>query len=772
MGKNKCRYVKAGQIITLIPNLMKKNIGYLIILLFLAGISCSDQNTSSDDTGLNDYAGITDKPFIQEYHQAYRLGSTVERNDVRTIIVDQSGQVWAGTKAGLFVLDQDIKEWKGMIDLTNQGPINDLFVDSKGTVWIAAWNGLYRADNNKTEKIHITNSPIWVVNDIAGSILAIGPEGIWKTKGNSWIKEDMTYSRAVRKLISDRNSGYYLGTGKGLYHKTADKTLLFQNEEELLSDNILGLAYSNNEELWIGGLGGVTVYKNDIRIRNYTTKEGLPNAWVRCIQKAPDGSMWIGTDLGVTRYDGSIWSLRHSRRWLLSDNVRDIAFDQNGTAWIATSNGVSAIKRMQMTLAQKETYYYNIMVQRHVREPYLVEKCRFRIPGDTTTWEPDDDDNDGQYTSMYLAMESYRYAVTKDPEAKENATKAFNALKFLQTVTETEGFVARTVIPSTWTRMADPNVIITDREWADMIMKEPREKKVEDHWLLSKDGKWLWKRGTSSDEITGHMYGYLFYYDLVANEKERERVKKHILCIVDYIIDNGYVLIDIDGMHTEWGVWAPEFLNDDPDWASEKGANSVEILSYLKLAYHVSGNEYYQNEYDKLLNKHHYKSNIVHAKTTLPSWRTYIDDELLALAYPALILYEDDPDLQALYLKSLDNWYDALKNDDNPYFYFIYNALAANKLNLEKSIRLLQDNPLDLIRWRIDNSKREDLFLTRSPILEDIQTSRLVPPGERGIMRWDNNPWKAVQGDGGRTESDGVYWLLAYWMGRYHGLIE
>jgi hypothetical protein len=28
-----------------------------------------------------------------------------------------------------------------------------------------------------------------------------------------------------------------------------------------------------------------------------------------------------------------------------------------------------------------------------------------------------------------------------------------------------------------------------------------------------------------------------------------------------------------------------------------------------------------------------------------------------------------------------------------------------------------------------------------------------------------------VQGDGGQTESDGVFWLLPYWMGRYYGYI-
>jgi len=753
---------------------VQKTIRPFIILLLLCVTSCSDEITPS---------GIEDKPFIQEYHQPYSLGSSVEKNDVRTIAVDKSGQVWAGTKAGLFVLDQNTGQWEGILDIKNQGPVYDLFVDDGGTVWVAAWNGLYRSreyhpGDKKPEKICKTESPVAVVNEIKGAMLAFGPEGIWKSEGirgseeKSWIKEDIPYSRAIRKLIPDNNGGYYLATGKGLYHQTTEETILFQDEEELLSDNVFGVDWSEEGELWIGGLGGVTVYKDDKRIKSFTPKDGLPNSWVRCVQKAPDGSMWVGTDLGVTRYKGGNWSLRHSRRWLLSDRVRDIAFDRNGNAWIATSNGVSAIKKRSMTLEQKARYYYRIMAQRHVREPCLVEKCRFSIPGDTTTWEPYDDDNDGQYTSMYLAMESYRYAATKDPEAEENATKAFKALKFLQTVTGTDGFVARTVIPANWTRMADPNVTISDREWAERKVREPREKKIEDQWILSKDKKWLWKRGTSSDEITGHMYGYLFYYDLVADPGEREEVKEHVVRIVDYIIENDYVLVDIDGTATKWGIWAPAYLNNDPDWAAERGINSVEILSYLQLAHHVSGNKQYLDEYQDLLNRHRYIDNIEHAKTTLPSWRTHIDDELLALAYPALILYEKDPELQALYRKSLDNWYDALKYDDNPYFYFLYNALGDNKLNLEKSVQLLQQNPLDLIRWRIDNSKREDLTLTRYPILEDIQTSRLVPPDERGIMRWDNNPWATVQGDGGYTESDGVYWLLAYWMGQYYGLIE
>ena len=174
----------------------------------------------------------------------------------------------------------------------------------------------------------------------------------------------------------------------------------------------------------------------------------------------------------------------------------------------------------------------------------------------------------------------------------------------------------------------------------------------------------------------------------------------------------------------------------------------------------------------ELLDKYHYRDHILKAKTTLPAWRTHIDDELLLLAYAALLMYEDNPDLKKLYRQSLDNWYAALKDDDSPFFYFFYNHFAGNRLKYDRSIFVLKDIPLDLIRWRVDNSNREDITLTHSPILEDTETSRLLPPSERDIMRWDKNPWAAVQGDGGHTESSGVFWLLAYWQGRYYGLVE
>jgi len=38
-------------------------------------------------------------------------------------------------------------------------------------------------------------------------------------------------------------------------------------------------------------------------------------------------------------------------------------------------------------------------------------------------------------------------------------------------------------------------------------------------------------------------------------------------------------------------------------------------------------------------------------------------------------------------------------------------------------------------------------------------------------MKWNGNPYRIDGGNGGRSEDDGAFFLLPYWMGRYHKLI-
>ncbi|MEY3283202.1 MAG: hypothetical protein RIR86_1215, partial [Acidobacteriota bacterium] len=45
------------------------------------------------------------------------------------------------------------------------------------------------------------------------------------------------------------------------------------------------------------------------------------------------------------------------------------------------------------------------------------------------------------------------------------------------------------------------------------------------------------------------------------------------------------------------------------------------------------------------------------------------------------------------------------------------------------------------------------------------------PYDELPMSKWNGNPYRLDGGSDGRREDDGAYFLLPYWMGRYHKLI-
>ncbi|HUE14861.1 MAG TPA: hypothetical protein VMR25_11900 [Planctomycetaceae bacterium] len=271
--------------------------------------------------------------------------------------------------------------------------------------------------------------------------------------------------------------------------------------------------------------------------------------------------------------------------------------------------------------------------------------------------------------------------------------------------------------------------------------------------------------------MTGHFFSYAAYYDLAADAKEKERVARHVRRIMDYIIDGGYVLRDIDGKATRWGVWSPEMLNGDPEWWLERGGNSVEILSYLTVARHVTGDRKYDREINKLLTEREYAKNILVPMQPGADYFTYIGHQLLSLSYPALLNYEKDPSRRALYLQSVENWFQSVRRDASPLYGFVYAMASQGDYRSSECGELLRDVPLDLVEWDIRNGHREDLKIVKRPAEGVAQLDRLVPPSERGIFRWDRNVYEADQGFGGNTEGTGVFWMLPYWMGRYQGWI-
>ncbi len=425
-----------------------------------------------------------------------------------------------------------------------------------------------------------------------------------------------------------------------------------------------------------------------------------------------------------------------------------------------------------MTLDDKQKYFYDVQMRRHIRAPWISGQCRLKIAGDTASWQPEDDDNDGEYGGNYLTMESFRYAVTKSEDARQKAAKSFAFLKKLREITGGSGYFARTIVPVDWAEAVhDGNRAYTMMEKADELVKEPRFKPVETRWRKSADGQWLWKGDASSDEWCGHMMGYFFYYQLVANESEKKDVRKHVSILVEHLIANDYNMMDIDGTHTRWSVWSPKLLNGDPEWLPDQSENSMELLAFLKLAYYMTGNVKYEQHYLKLINEHHYLDNMSRLTEQNPAWFVYFDVIMQCYLYPILIQCEKDPKLKSWYEAHMDKWMTRRIGDHNPQINFLYCYSRNKKVELKNSVDFLTDTPLDLVCWNVDHTKREDVHIVHSPDLSEFQIDELPPASIRATVRWDSNPWLAVNGNP-EIEREPVFWLLPYWLGRYLKMIQ
>jgi hypothetical protein len=750
----------------------KKIAPLAIVLLSFMHFSCSHAVRNENriaDSGLKTYQDTT---FVQEYHEAYFISKNSEDNEVRGIAVDQESNVLVAAASGIFMKGKNSGTWSPVITGEDRGPAYDVAVEQDGAVLLGTWNGLYLFKNGNLQKVRGIKPPVSVICTRGSDAYALGPFGIWQIKGGEIIKQDYKIPRSVRDAFTDGGGNLWVGTDAGLYLCKDNAVNLFQDTSELISCYVRSVSPGPRGEIWAGVLGGVSVRRDNKLVRNLTPENGIPSAGISCIRQAPDGTMWVGTDEGVVRYATDYThSLRFSRRWLTDNRVKDVAFDRDGNAWIATRNGVSAIKRKMMTLADKERYFYDQLMRKHIRAPWICGNLRLDVPGDTSVWHNSDDDNDGEYTGGYLAMESFRFAATGDDDAREKARRAFGFLKFLQEVTGTGGFFARTIVPADWTEVHDGNRTYTPQQIADELVSDPRYKPVEQRWHLSADGKWKWKGDTSSDEMDGHMMGYFYFYEFAASEEDKQAVRDHVRKIMDHLIETGYNLVDADGTHTRWGVWSPEQLNGDPDWASERSLNSFELLAYLKFVGHITGDVKYEKEYRRLIEKEGYLENVSKLNSKNPAWQIYFDLTMEGYLFPILIKYETDPELKKFYRELMDEWMAKQTAGENLLNNLAYELATGKRVNVSQTVEFLKDTPLDLVDWYIDHRVREDVHLVRRPILEEVQVSELPPPSIRATVRWDKNPWAAASGDP-RQVREPNFWLWPYWMARYLGIIK
>ena len=465
--------------------------------------------------------------------------------------------------------------------------------------------------------------------------------------------------------------------------------------------------------------------------------------------RATDSAVWSGSAQGLTRVDEKApprdrLQYFAGKRYLPDDDVQRIVADAKGGVWVRTRTGVSHIELRPMTLLQKAEVMEQNVRLRHDRYGMLGDS-HLEVPGDLSTNRHVDNDNNGLWTSIYAAAECFRHAVTSSPESLANARKAVEALLFLEEVTGRRGFPARSYI-----RKGDR--MPTSGEW---------------HWTA--DGQIYWKGDTSSDEIVGHMFAFGIAYDLLPDAGLKTRIAAATRRIMDHIISNGYHLVDVDGQPTTWGKWSPKYFAEDPE---DSALNALELLSFLKTAAHITGDERYEAEYSKVAHDLGYATLILRLHEVRVEMN-YSDEELAMLPFYAVFRYERDPAMLAAYRRALDDWWQNMQRELSPLWTFIYlTGRPDAAVDLPGAVWTLYRMPLDLVDWDVKNSHRAGIEWATDADRHGRREARtLLPPDERPVMRWNANPFVVDGGRGGRSESDGGAFLLPYWMGRHHAFL-
>jgi len=130
----------------------------------------------------------------------------------------------------------------------------------------------------------------------------------------------------------------WLATTQGAVRLKGTEVKLYSEADGLRSEILRGIACSAAGMVYVGSGQGVGAYDGE----SWKYPSGL-SAPVNDIRFAEDGRLWIGTDRGLTAFDGAKVRKLDARRGLLEDRVLDIDIDHFGRLWLRGPESLTVV---------------------------------------------------------------------------------------------------------------------------------------------------------------------------------------------------------------------------------------------------------------------------------------------------------------------------------------------------------------------------------------------------------------------------------------------
>lgn len=687
--------------------------------------------------------------YPQRSAEYYKESNGLASDKAYCLASGTDGTVYIGTENGLNYTKAD-----NTIGTFKCGAVKTLYTSKNGNVYFASENTVYGIKDGKIAEVQTFDCEI---RDMSGvdDVFLLTANALYKLDNNKFERffhNEVNASKLAinnNKIISADNRVISIVNGKRKHWMTVfpeHSTMPEFKINCIKFDNVLGF-------LWLGTDKGCYIFDCKCNWFGPNELKFLPAEEIYNISFTDDGRIILSSEAGLIILNNGSRKYLPATRWACEKDVND-AIASGNTIWTATNSGVTKITETEMTLEEKAEYCFNLTEDKYIRTLGYVTGINEIQNCDINTGKPRVSDNDGLWTQIYVGCLSYAYAVTKDKKYLEAARRSMNAMVYLTKISGKKGFTARAVRFE-----GEPG-------YGTVVKRDGQE------WHKAPNGECEWLGETSSDEMTGHFFGFSLYYDFCANDEEKALIKEVVCDIVDHILENNYRLCDVDGLPTTWAIWDPDQLNRNNMWVWEKCINSLELLTFLDVAYHVSGEEKYRKEFLRLAVDEHYLLNAAQHKKD-DGHTNHIDDNLGFLCTITILRLEKDPAIRKYLLMGLKHHWEYEKPEHCALYSIVYGAFSDEACDIDFALKELREYPLDFIKRPMINSSRKGLVYDTEQEKwgEPVQLKEALDIDSRNVHYYDTNPFRTDEGDG-RSACSPTPYLLPYWFARYYGIIE
>lgn len=242
--------------------------------------------------------------------------------DMVYVATDGNGVHYISHRLGKVV--RSFRHTPGYANSISSNSVYSLLVDRRGMLWVGTYRtGLdYTLWHNDLFRLYSFLPDFTSANLTVNSVSIKGHERLIGTRDGLFFINELTHS--VRRFSTP----------------------------ELTSNLILATVFYNGK-YFVGTYGGglMTLDPASQQLRSFG--RGLSKGHVFCMRTDPRGRLWIGTDNGMYRYDGSTEKLQKfssANSQLQEGSVYTITFDSTGKGWVGSERGLSIIEAAKGTI--------------------------------------------------------------------------------------------------------------------------------------------------------------------------------------------------------------------------------------------------------------------------------------------------------------------------------------------------------------------------------------------------------------------------------------